>query len=39
MLSRAHQAFDAQGNLSDEQTQELLRKFLAGFAAFAKKGG
>lgn len=35
MLSRAHQAFDADGNLSDEATRDMLRKFLAGFVGFA----
>ena len=39
MLSRAHQAFDADGNLADEQTREMLRKFLAGYVAFARRGG
>ena len=38
MLSRAHQAFDADGKLTDEQTREMLRKFLSGYAAFVKKG-
>jgi chromate reductase, NAD(P)H dehydrogenase (quinone) len=35
MLSRAGQAFDEQGGLHDEAMREQLRKFVAGFAAFA----
>jgi chromate reductase, NAD(P)H dehydrogenase (quinone) len=35
MLSRAGQAFDEQGGLTDEAIREQLRKFVAGFAAFA----
>lgn len=35
MLSRAAQAFDEQGELRDEAMREQLRKFVAGFAAFA----
>jgi len=35
MLSRATQAFDEQGELQDEAMREQLRKFVAGFAAFA----
>ena len=38
MLSRAHQAFDEQGEIKDEATREQLRKFVAGFAEFADSG-
>ena len=34
MLSRAHQAFNEDGQLVDEQMCEMLRKFLAGFTGF-----
>ncbi len=34
MLSRAHQAFDADGALSDENNRKLLSGFLQGFAKF-----
>ena len=37
MLSRAHQAFNEDGALSDPQTREMLRKFLAGYVDFVKK--
>jgi chromate reductase, NAD(P)H dehydrogenase (quinone) len=35
MVSKAHEAFDANGQLKDEATRALLAKFVAGFAAFA----
>lgn len=35
MVSRAGKLVDANGEIADEATRELLRKFLAGFAAFA----
>ncbi|MFT3809104.1 MAG: NADPH-dependent FMN reductase [Micropepsaceae bacterium] len=35
MVSRAGQAFDADGNLTDQATRDQLAKYLAGFAAFA----
>jgi len=35
LVSRAQDAFDAEGQLKDETTREHLRKYLAGFAAFA----
>jgi NAD(P)H-dependent FMN reductase len=35
MISRAGQAFDADGTLTDQATRERLREFLAGFTAFA----
>lgn len=35
MLSRAHQAFDADGGLSEESNRKLLSGFLQGFAKFA----
>lgn len=35
MVSRAGKLVDVNGELADEATKELLRKFLAGFAAFA----
>jgi NAD(P)H-dependent FMN reductase len=31
MVSHAGQAFDAEGNLTDEAVRERLRAFLAGF--------
>ena len=34
MLSRAHQAFNDEGQFADEQMREMLRKFLAGFTGF-----
>ena len=34
MLSRAHQAFDANGELVDESNRNLVRDFLQGFAKF-----
>lgn len=36
MVSRAHQAFDAQGTLTDETVRTELRKFLEGFAQFVR---
>ncbi|WP_102225715.1 NADPH-dependent FMN reductase [Acidimangrovimonas sediminis] len=33
MVSRAGQVFDADGNLTDAKTREMLAAFLAGFAA------
>jgi hypothetical protein len=38
MLSRAHQAFDEQGEIKDEATREQLRKLVAGLAEFAGSG-
>jgi len=38
MMSRAHQAFDEQGEIKDEATREQLRKFVAGLAEFALPG-
>lgn len=38
MLSRAHQAFDENGALTDEQTREMLRKNLSSYVDFIKKG-
>jgi chromate reductase, NAD(P)H dehydrogenase (quinone) len=35
LVPRAHQAFDAQGVLTDESVRQQLREFLAGFAAFS----
>lgn len=35
MVSRAGQAFDAEGHLTDQATRDQLAKYLAGFAAFA----
>ncbi len=35
MVSRAGQAFDADGHLTDQATRDQLAKYLAGFAAFA----
>ncbi len=34
MLSRAHQAFDANGELVDENNRKLVRGFVQGFAKF-----
>lgn len=36
MVSRAGDMFDAQGNLTDEETRKRLGEFLAGFVAFAR---
>lgn len=36
MVSRAGQAFDADGNLTDERTRQLLADYLKGLAAFAR---
>lgn len=33
MVSRAGQAFDDDGNLTDEKTREALNKYMTGFAA------
>jgi len=33
-MSAAHEKFDDEGNLTDEQTQAKLREFLSGFAVF-----
>ena len=35
LVSRAGQAFDADGNLTDEPTRQRLGEFVAGFASFA----
>ncbi|HVG94631.1 MAG TPA: NADPH-dependent FMN reductase [Planctomycetota bacterium] len=35
LVSRAPTLFDAKGDLTDEATRESLRRFLAGFTAFA----
>ena len=37
MVSRAPSVFDASGALTDDKIRELLRGFMAGFAAFAAK--
>ncbi|RJF87053.1 NAD(P)H-dependent oxidoreductase [Oleomonas cavernae] len=34
LLSRAHQAFDARGQLTDKAAEEQVRQMLAGFARF-----
>jgi len=36
LVSRAGQAFAADGTLSDDKVREQLREFLAGFVAFAR---
>lgn len=36
MVSRAHEAFDDQGRLTDAQVRENLGKFMAGFAGFVR---
>ncbi len=36
LVSRAHQAFDAQGQLTDKAVEEQVRQLLAGFAAFVR---
>ena len=38
LVSRAHQAFAADGTLSDAALREQLRQFIAGFARFAGGG-
>ncbi|MCB5190727.1 NAD(P)H-dependent oxidoreductase [Methylobacillus arboreus] len=35
LLSRAHEAFDAQGSLSNQRSKEELEKFIQGFAQFS----
>ncbi len=35
LVSRAGQAFDAEGRLTDEATRERLRNFVTGFATFS----
>ena len=35
LVSRAQQAFGADGNLADDAVSQQLAKFVAGFAAFA----
>ncbi|MFV0679914.1 NADPH-dependent FMN reductase [Ottowia sp.] len=37
MVSRAHTVFDAQGQLTDERTRQLLTDFVADFAAFVQQ--
>jgi NAD(P)H-dependent FMN reductase len=37
LVSRAGSVFDAHGNLTDPAVAESLKKFLEGFAAFARK--
>lgn len=37
MVSRAGQAFDAQGALTDQAANEQLAKFIAGFADFSRR--
>jgi len=36
LVSRAQNVFAADGSLSDQNTKDQLRKFLAGFVAFAR---
>ena len=36
MLSRAGQAFDADGKLANDEMREMLRKYLAGFVGFVE---
>ena len=38
MVTRAADAFDADGTLVDEQTRKRLESYLAGFAAFVEGG-
>jgi len=38
MVSRAGQAFDADGTLTDDATRERLRDFIAGFVASIRDG-
>ena len=37
MVARANKVFDEQGAIQDEALREQLRKFVAGFAAFATR--
>ncbi|MGY1488904.1 NADPH-dependent FMN reductase [Methylobacillus pratensis] len=37
LLSRAHEAFDDQGNLTDQRHKDELGKFVQGFAQFAAR--
>ncbi|MEX1109656.1 MAG: NADPH-dependent FMN reductase [Dongiaceae bacterium] len=39
MVSRAESVFDADGNLTDDAIRERLRKFVEGFAGFARANG
>ena len=38
LVSRASTVFDASGEIGDESVRENLRKFIAGFVAFASHG-
>jgi chromate reductase len=37
MIAQAGQRFDAQGNLTDEATREIIRKLLAGLVAWTRR--
>jgi chromate reductase len=37
LVSTAHQKFDAEGRLTDEDTRKKLRDFLSAFATFARR--
>jgi hypothetical protein len=37
LVSRAPTVFDAQGQLTDERTRQMLAEFMAGFAAFVRQ--
>lgn len=39
LVSHAGQAFDGDGNLTDETVRERLRGFVEGFVAFVRAGG
>jgi NAD(P)H-dependent FMN reductase len=39
MVSRAHQVFDADGNLTDETVRKQLHDFMQGFAKFIQEKG
>lgn len=36
-IPRAHERFDAEGNLTDESTRQLIQRFGAAFVAFVEK--
>jgi chromate reductase len=37
MITNAHEKFDAQGNLTDEKTKELIRKHLARLVEWSRR--
>jgi chromate reductase len=37
LVARAHEKFDAEGNLTDDVTRRFLGKFLAAFATWVAR--